>query len=117
MMNDVAITVIYDGTLVLLIEFKKVFMFHLSARNDVGIILQGPIDERNSKFLIPNFQSLICLQLINFNNTVSYWTLPFLLLTWELQSISGLMQRADYIFVEFFHPKVLSLISVAQAKP
>ena len=67
------------------------------------------------KFLFPCFHSLICLRLINFSQTVNYWTLSFLKLPRDFQIFFRFMKLADYTLFSSLC-KVSSSISLDQAK-
>ena len=92
------------------------FWIGRSARNDLTMIIQGHVGERNSNFLIPTFHSLICLQIINFNYAVNYSTLSILTLPRDFLSTSRLVKWAENFLLTSSPFKVISSLPVAQAK-
>ena len=100
-MNDVAFEVIYGIFLILLNIYHSYLIPHLtdlSASNDVSMIVQGYIDEENSKIPQSWIPSLICLKLINFSYNAIYMTYIPLMQPREFQSNSNLTRCADSIF-------------------
>ena len=78
------------------------------------MIFQKYLEEEDSNFLIPNFQSLIFSYLLNFIHILKYSILSFLMLPRELESTSHLRKRADYILFTSSLFKVTSSTPVAQ---
>ena len=56
---------------------------------------KGTLRKETQIFLLLNFHSLFCLSFNNFSYTANYLTLAFIMLSWEVQSISRLTTRAD----------------------